>query len=166
MNQLKPVITVRLLPRLELVTWSRDLRFERKDGPDTWNVKLTITSPEGHITQHHFTDASKAVALGKAYAWLNKHMIHQWFPKFYAEQYALNEELFSVDGMERKFNMHMTAVEAGQMTRARFIERWANREEIVGVTQKPIMSRVFDEPFVKLVVPEPPPKWRFRDWFK
>lgn len=162
MSQLKPVIRIRLRENIRTSINGHTIERYRPDGPDTWEATLTITTTEGHITKHRFTENTKPHALIKAYKWLDKYNVQFWFNDFFKQEYAKYQHIFDENKQaSSRFIDSMQKVEEGERTREEHLKLWNSRMEHYEKNKRiPAMEDHYIE------IPAPPPKWSFWNWFK
>lgn len=125
---MKAVIRIRLIPRIDAVASVLCRETIRGDGPDTWEVMLTMTTCENHVATYCFTSENKTTALLNAYDCLKKHTIYVWFPDFYKQEWEKYREILeTVDNAATRFNESMAKVECGERTKEEHLEAWEAR---------------------------------------
>lgn len=153
---MKPIVSIKLVTNIEREIWGTTTHQRRPDGKDYWEVVATITTKENQVSKHTFHGMKKVDALNKAYLWLEKQYIDEWFPMFYLEQYTLYQGIFSsFENGKRNFEAIMDDVSSGKITKTQFLNQWQH-----------IVEKYYKLPKQCDPVPPPPGKWSFWDWFR
>lgn len=126
MSQSKPVLRIKLCPNIRADVIYDSIQYSRVQGSDHWEVKVTITTSEGHVTIHRFTDSEKGKALGKAYKWVEKETMDTWFKPWAVEQQReFDKTIHAQDsGLRSRFCGLLMRVYEGKLDKEKFQDAW------------------------------------------
>lgn len=164
MSQSKPVLRIKLCPNTRASVIYDSIQYSRVQGSDHWEVTITVTTSEGHVTMQKFSDSEKGKALGKAYKWVEKETMEIWFKPWAAEQHKEFDKTIHAQNpsLRSRFFGLLMRVNEGKLDKERFQDAWQMRLDGLN-----LRGDLVDEPESKpLKDDHVTVKWSFWNWFK